>query len=26
MAKEVTPDPAPFDPDAYFNWILECDQ
>jgi glycosyltransferase involved in cell wall biosynthesis len=26
LAKDVTPDPAPFDPDAYFNWILECDQ
>ena len=22
LTKEVTPDPAPFDPDAYFNWML----
>jgi glycosyltransferase involved in cell wall biosynthesis len=22
MTKDVAPDPAPFDPDAYFNWIL----
>jgi glycosyltransferase involved in cell wall biosynthesis len=23
MVKDVTPDPAPFDPDAYFDWILK---
>ena len=22
LAKDVTPDPAPFDPDAYFSWLL----
>jgi glycosyltransferase involved in cell wall biosynthesis len=22
LTKEVTPDPAPFDPDAYFHWLL----
>lgn len=22
LAKDVTPDPAPFDPDAYFRWLL----
>jgi glycosyltransferase involved in cell wall biosynthesis len=22
LTKDVTPDPAPFDPDAYFDWIL----
>jgi glycosyltransferase involved in cell wall biosynthesis len=22
MTKDVAPDPTPFDPDAYFNWIL----
>jgi Glycosyl transferases group 1 len=22
LRKEVTPDPAPFDPDAYFTWLL----
>lgn len=24
LTKDVGPDPAPFDPDAYFNWILGC--
>lgn len=22
LAKDVAPDPAPFDPDSYFNWLL----
>lgn len=22
LSKDVTPDPVPFDPDAYFNWML----
>ena len=22
LAKELQPDPAPFDPDAYFDWLL----
>jgi glycosyltransferase involved in cell wall biosynthesis len=24
MTRNVAPDPAPFDPDAYFDWILGC--
>jgi glycosyltransferase involved in cell wall biosynthesis len=24
LAADVTPDPAPFDPDSYFSWLLGC--
>ena len=26
LTKEVVPDPSPFDPDAYFDWMLGCPQ
>ncbi len=26
FSKEVTADPSPFDPDAYFDWMLGCPQ